>query len=99
MKFVIKYSGGDMFAECDGRKEVYFLKDIIYKNYKDTVFKTHKNFNLRAKMFSMPLNNNDTLLTMSIDTYPHDHRIDPHQTIRESSHPNNQSYYRSPTDY
>ena len=50
-----------MFAECDGRKEVYFLKDIIYKNYKDTVFKTHKNFNLRAKMFSMPLKNNDTL--------------------------------------
>ena len=61
MKFVIKYSGGDMFAECNGRKEVDFLKKIIYKNYQNTVFKTNKNFSLRAKMFSMPLKNNDTL--------------------------------------
>ena len=50
-----------MFVECNGRSEIKTLKRILYENYKDTVFKTNKYFNLRAKMFSNALNDEDTV--------------------------------------
>ena len=50
-----------MFVEYNGRKEVKGLKEKLYNNYSDTVFKTNKNFNLRPRMYAIPLKDNDTL--------------------------------------
>ena len=61
MKFVVKYSNGDLFVECNGRSEIKTLKRNLYEKYKDTVFKTNKYVNLRAKMFSSGLNDEDTV--------------------------------------
>ena len=49
-----------MFAECNGKKTIKDLKKIVYKNY-PAVFMTNSNFNLRTKMYSTSLKDNDVL--------------------------------------